>query len=134
MSRETRVRSAKRRRQVGIAAMVIAVAGLMVPAAAFAKGPSKAMGAVETVEICHVNGASDTINGFNRPDRHWAMGQVMTIPANAFDGHAGHGDVLTSSALFRVLADTRLDEAAERDELKIWKHADCAVWINPEVG
>ena len=136
MSRETRVRSMKKRRQVGMAFMVLALAAMMIPTA-LAKGPKKTEAPVNAVEICHVNGASDIIPGKGNPDNLWAFGQKMMVPEAALASHVAHGDLLADSPNARDEYSydgkswENLNWSADYRGLKIWKHADCAVLTNP---
>jgi len=118
--RQERVRSRVRSRQVRMGLAVVAVALIAAPVAVFAKGQPA------TVEICHVNGASDIIHGRSNPDNLWAFGQVIEVPETAVAGHEGHGD----SADFRGPDHpgwANLEFVAESEGLTIWKHADCFV-------
>lgn len=83
------------------------------------------------VEICHLNSASDTINGLGSPDRKWAFGKILSVSEPAVPSHEGHGDATD----FRVEEGDQgwinLHLAAERDGLRIWKHAECFFEVFP---
>jgi hypothetical protein len=103
---------------------VVAIALIAAPVAVFAKGKPA------TVEICHVNGASDIIHGQSNPDNLWAFGQVIEVPETAVPGHEGHGDSTTFRGPDHPGWDNLHEVAAADETLTIWKHADCFVAAN----